>query len=99
MQSRKMGQFAESILAAFAVLALFSAAMAQGEAAQAQRVPPPPGYVVAGVPAMPNPPGPAPKQELTGAWVGPQKTVMGPFPAMTPAGEAAFNLNKPVPPA
>jgi hypothetical protein len=52
-----------------------------------------------GVPAMPNPPGPAPKHDLTGAWVGPQKTVFGPFPALTPAGEAAFKLNKPVPSA
>jgi hypothetical protein len=48
---------------------------------------------------MPNPPGPAPKQDLTGAWVGPQKSVLGPFPDMTPAGEAAFKLNKPVPAA
>jgi hypothetical protein len=46
---------------------------------------------------MPNPPGPAPKHDLSGAWVGPQKTVMGPFPAMTSVGEAAFRLNKPVP--
>ena len=45
---------------------------------------------------MPNPPGPAPKQDLNGAWVGPQNLVMGPFPAMTPAGEAAFKLNKPI---
>ena len=46
---------------------------------------------------MPNPPGPAPKHELTGAWVGPIRTVMGPFPDMTPAGKAAFSVNKPVP--
>lgn len=44
---------------------------------------------------MPNPPGPAPKQDLTGAWIGPINLVLGPFPAMTPAGEARFKLNKP----
>ena len=45
---------------------------------------------------MPNPPGPPPKQDLTGAWIGPINLVLGPFPAMTPAGEARFKLNKPV---
>jgi hypothetical protein len=55
-----------------------------------------PGYVAPGVPEMPNPPGPAPKHDLTGAWVGPQKSMIGPFPAMTPAGEAAFKTNHPV---
>ena len=78
-----------------AVLALSSVAMAQ----EGRVNTPPPGFVMAGVPEMPNPPGPAPKHELTGAWVGPQKTVMGPFPDMTPAGQAAFKLNHPVPSA
>jgi hypothetical protein len=78
-----------------AVLALSSVAMAQ----EGRVNTPPPGYVMAGVPKMPNPPGPAPKHDLTGAWVGPQKTVMGPFPDMTPAGQAAFKLNHPVPSA
>lgn len=45
---------------------------------------------------MPDPPGPAPKHDLTGIWVGPQDVVMGPFPAMTPAGEAKFKVNKPI---
>jgi len=47
---------------------------------------------------MPNPPGPAPKQDLTGAWIGPlnQSLVLGPFPAMTTAGEARFRLNRPI---
>jgi hypothetical protein len=71
-------------------LALSSAAMAQG---RGRRVPD--GYVAEGVPKMPNPPGPAPKQDLSGAWVGPQNYVIGPYPPMTPAGEAVFKQNKP----
>ena len=54
---------------------------------------------MAGVPEMPGQPGPAPKQDITGAWVGPIKTVMGPYPDMTPAGMAAFKRNVPVPEA
>jgi hypothetical protein len=53
------------------------------------------GYIKEGVPKMPNPPGPAPKRELTGAWVGPQNAMQDPVPPMTPAGEAAFKLHKP----
>ena len=29
------------------------------------------GFVSEGIPKMPNPPGPAPKRDLSGAWVGP----------------------------
>lgn len=47
------------------------------------------------VPKMPNPPGPAPKRDLNGAWVGPLKAVAGEIPPMTPAGQARFKLNKP----
>lgn len=60
---------AASIAVLLAVLAPSSAVMAQEARGRAV----PPGYVAEGVPAMPNPPGPAPKQDLTGAWVGPQK--------------------------
>ena len=49
-----------------------------------------------GVPAMPDPPGPAPKHDLTGTWVGPLTVAMGPYAAMTPAGQAALKLNKPI---
>ena len=45
---------------------------------------------------MPDPVGPAPKHDLTGVWVGPLKVTMGPYAAMTPAGEAAFKVNKPI---
>src|SRR5665213_784393 len=83
---------AESIIALLAALALSSVAFAQAPAARK----PQPGFVAPGVPEMPNPPGPAPKHDLTGAWVGPQKTVMGPYPEMAPAGEAAFKLTSPV---
>lgn len=90
---------AKPIVALLAVLAFSSAVMAQEPAQERAPRAPQPGYVTAGVPEMPNPPGPAPKQNLTGAWVGPIRTVMGPFPDMTPAGKAAFSVNKPVPQA
>jgi hypothetical protein len=52
------------------------------------------GFVSEGVPRMPNPPGPAPKRDLSGAWVGPQNNKPDPVPPMTPAGEAAFKQRK-----
>jgi hypothetical protein len=48
------------------------------------------GFVSEGVPKMPNPPGPAPKRDLSGAWVGPQSNKPDPAPPMTPAGQEAF---------
>ena len=87
---------AESIIAVLAVLALSLGAMAQATQERAVRGAPQPGFVAAGVPEMPTPPGPAPKHDVTGAWVGPLKTTMGPLPEMTAAGKAAFDLNKPV---
>jgi hypothetical protein len=47
------------------------------------------------VPKMPNPPGPAPKHDMNGTWVGPLKAVMGEVPPMTAAGQARFKVNKP----
>jgi hypothetical protein len=76
--------FVKAIVAFLAVLALSSIALAQ------RGGPPPPGFVAAGVPKMPNPPGPAPKRDLSGAWVGPQNYKLGPAAPMTPAGEATF---------
>jgi hypothetical protein len=87
---------AGTVIASLVAFGLCSSAKAQEE----QRVRgAAPGYVAAGVPEMPNPPGPAPKHDLTGAWVGPIKTVMGPYPEMTPAGKAAMAQNHPVPEA
>jgi len=82
---------AAPIVVLLAALALSSVAMAQGQGGR--RVPE--GFIREGVPKMPNPPGPAPKRDFSGAWVGPQDRVLGPFPAMTPAGEALFKMNKP----
>lgn len=49
------------------------------------------GFISEGIPKMPNPPGPAPKQDLSGAWVGPgNSNKPEPVPPMTPAGQAAF---------
>jgi hypothetical protein len=86
---------AVTISAVLAVLATSSVAMAQGPAQGqgARRVQP--GFIAEGVPKMPNPPGPAPKQDLSGAWVGPQNRVLGPYPPMTPAGEALSKSRKP----
>ena len=51
-------------------------------------------FVTEGVPRMPTPPGPAPKRDLSGAWVGPQNNKPDPVPPMTPAGQAQFKLAK-----
>jgi hypothetical protein len=56
-----------------------------------------PGFVAPGVPEMPDPPGPAPRHDLTGTWVGAISYEMGPYPAMTPEGQAARDLNKMIP--
>jgi hypothetical protein len=74
----------KAIAALFVLLVLSSAALAQ----RTRIVPP--GFVAEGVPKMPNPPGPAPKRDLAGAWVGPQNYKLGPAAPMTPAGEAIF---------
>ena len=89
--------FAKVIVVSFAVLTLWPAvAQAQGRGGRGGRGSQS-GFVASGVPEMPNPPGPAPKHDLTGIWVGPISVVMGPFPAMTPAGEAARDLNHKIP--
>jgi len=86
----------ERVIPVLAAAALCAAVgHAQGRGGRGNR-PLPPGMAYEGVPKMPDPPGPAPVHELTGAWVGPQNAVMGPFPAMTPAGEAKFKLNHPI---
>jgi hypothetical protein len=87
---------AASMVILFAVVALL--ATEEGPAAQRGRVSGE-GFVSEGVPKMPNPPGPAPKRDLSGAWVGPQNNKPDPVPAMTPAGQARFRQNKPYPPA
>jgi len=78
------------IVVAMGVLVLSPAVVAQGQGAASKGA-----YIKEGVPKMPDPPGPAPKHELTGAWVGPQNPKQDPVPPMTPAGEAAFKQHKP----
>jgi hypothetical protein len=78
-----------------AVLVFSSVAAAQTPQATPSRRPLRKGYIYPGVPKMPNPPGPAPKRDLSGAWVGPQDVKADPMPRMTPAGEARFKRNKP----
>jgi hypothetical protein len=47
------------------------------------------------IPKNPEPAGPAPKRDLSGAWVGPTNAMADSVPPMTPAGEQRFKLNKP----
>lgn len=86
-----------SLASAAVLFALALSSVITTQTARAQGRKPKPGEVAEGVPKMPNPPGPAPKQDLTGAWVGPQDRVLGPFPALTAAGEAKFKMNSPYP--
>ena len=82
----------QAVVALLAVLVLSSVVVAQTEGpAPAPKA----AYIKEGVPKMPDPPGPAPKHDLTGAWVGPQNAAHDPVPPMTPAGEARFQRNKP----
>jgi hypothetical protein len=89
-------RFVQVMIVSLSVLTLLPVAVqAQGRGGRGRRGPQP-GFVAPGVPEMPNPPGPAPKHDLTGTWVGPVKIVMGPYAPMTPAGERAFKMNKPI---
>ena len=88
-------RIAASVMAVVAALACSSVVSAQrGQARQggpAVRE----GFISEGIPKMPNPPGPAPKRDLSGAWVGPGPTNRPePVPPMTPAGEAIFKQRK-----
>ncbi|MBI4886276.1 MAG: hypothetical protein HY824_04235 [Acidobacteria bacterium] len=88
--------FAASMVILFALVAFL--ATEEGRAAQRGRITGE-GFVSEGVPRMPDPPGPAPKRDLSGAWVGPQNNKPDPVPPMTPAGEAQFKLRKAYGPA
>lgn len=80
---------ATGLVAFLAVLAFSSIALGQGRGRVV-----PPGFIAEGVPKMPNPPGPAPKRDLSGAWVGPMNTNKpDPIPPMTAAGTAVFKTH------
>ena len=82
-----------SILASTAAVLAMIAAYAANPAAQ--RRPVPEGFISEGIPKMPNPPGPAPKRDLSGAWVGPGvSNKPDPVPPMTAAGQAVFKQHK-----
>lgn len=87
---------AASIVLLFGLVAFL--ATEEGRAAQRGRITGE-GFITEGVPKMPSPPGPAPKRDLTGVWVGPQNNKPDPVPPMTPAGEAAFKQRHPYGPA
>jgi hypothetical protein len=84
---------ARTSVAVLAVLTLSSVAMGQANDLPAQKTQESGPFVKEGIPRMPNPPGPAPKQDLNGAWVGPQDTKRDANPEMTPAGMARFKQN------
>lgn len=86
----------KSILASLlsAVLALLVAQAAHPAAQGRQRITGE-GFISEGIPKMPNPPGPAPKRDMSGAWVGPgASNKPDRVPPMTPAGEAVFKQRK-----
>src|SRR4026207_1641392 len=76
-----------------AVLALLAAYVVDPSAQEGHRVSG--GFISEGIPKMLNPPGPAPKRDLSGAWVGPgTSNKPDPVPPMTPAGEAIVKQRK-----
>src|SRR5205809_2934906 len=81
-----------SMVVLFAVVALLATEVT-GAAQQRPRARDE-GFISEGVAKMPDPPGPAPKRDLSGAWVGPQNNRPDAVPPMTPAGEAQFKLAK-----
>jgi len=83
-----------AVAVVFVIAAVSSPVIAQ-EIERGRQAPPNDQFIKAGVPKMPNPPGPAPKRELTGAWIGPQNKSSDAVPPMTPAGEARFKLSQP----
>ena len=84
-----------TILASTAAVLALLVAHAADPAAQGRQRGSDEGFISEGIPKMPNPPGPAPKRDLSGAWVGPATTNKpDPVPPMTPAGEKAFKERK-----
>jgi hypothetical protein len=85
-----------SILASLSAVLALLIAHAWESAVQGQQLRVPgEEYISEGIPKMPNPPGPAPKRDLSGVWVGPgTSNKPDPAPPMTPAGEAIFKQRK-----
>src|SRR5690242_15515301 len=84
-----------SILASLAAVLSLLVAHAAGPAAQGRQRNTGEGFISEGIPKMPNPPGPAPKRDLSGAWVGPgTSNKPDPAPPMTPAGQAIVKQRK-----
>jgi len=68
------------------------AQLAQGQTGPVEQHPP---SVYQNLNDKGKPAGPAPKRELNGSWAGPIGSGPRDVPPMTPAGQAAFSLNKP----
>jgi hypothetical protein len=84
-----------SILASMAAVLALLAAYAADPAAQGRGRINGDGFISEGIPKMPNPPGPAPKRDLSGTWVGPgTSNKPDPVPPMTPAGQAILKQRK-----
>ena len=87
---------AASLVILLAVLAIGTTVASQSQTAQRpQTRTDGEGFISEGIPKMPNPPGPAPKRDLSGAWVGPgTSNKPDAVPPMTSAGEAIFKQRK-----
>jgi hypothetical protein len=89
-------RIAASLVALLTALVCSSVVSAQrGQARQGGAPAVKEGFISEGIPKMPNPPGPAPKRDLSGSWVGPGTTNKpDPVPPMTAAGDRVFKLRK-----
>ena len=84
-----------SILASLAAVLALLVAHAADLTAQGRQRTSGEGFVSEGIPKMPNPPGSAPKRDLSGAWVGPgTSNKPDPVPPMTSAGQAIVTQRK-----
>jgi hypothetical protein len=77
------------------VVSVVALALLATTSGHAQRGRAPEGFLREGIPKMPNPPGPAPKRDLSGVWVGPIDNKPDPLPTLTAAGAALFKERKP----
>jgi hypothetical protein len=86
------GNAIAGLLAVLACVPLAKAQLAQGQTGPVAQHPP---SVYQNLNDKGKPAGPAPKRELNGSWAGPIGSGPRNVPPMTPAGQAAFSLNKP----
>ena len=86
------GNAVAGLIALLALSPVAKAQVAQGQVGQVEQHPP---SVYQSLNDKGKPAGPAPKRDLNGSWAGPIGSSPRDIPPMTPAGQAAFALNKP----